>query len=129
MGGAKLRVWQVAAAHVAAIALLFRAVLVPAGCTAPANAVALDGFAAVICSINAGGSDTPQSGGDPANSSHHHTACASSTCCAAAVPVAAPDLDVLTSGKPVFAQEIWRAPADAAHLVPRSRGPPVTRTA
>ena len=129
MGGAKHRVWQGAAAYVAVIALLFRALLVPAGCTEPANAGALDGFAAVICPLNAGGSGTPQSGDGPGESSHHHSACLSCTCCAVAVPVAVPDLDVLTSGKPAFALEIWRAPEGAASLVPRNRGPPLTLSA
>jgi hypothetical protein len=129
MGGAKHRVWQGAAAYVAAIAMLFRALLVPAGCTVPADARALDGFAAVICSVHAGGSDTPQPGDAPGKTSHHHTVCTSTTCCAFAVPAAAPDLDLLTSGKSAFALEIWRAPEGAASLVPRNRGPPLTLSA
>jgi hypothetical protein len=131
MVGAKHRGWKGAVAHVAMIALLFRALLVPAGCPVPLDAGALtsSNSPAIICSVHggqdAGGAADPDGGAG--KKSHHTSPACASACCAVAVPVAA-SIDLPSAGQPVFHLETWHAPAGAAGLALRNRGPPVTLT-
>ncbi len=131
MVGAKHRGWQGAVAHVAMIALLFRALLVPAGCPVPPDAgplTSVDSPAIHICSVH-GGQDTGGAADPDAGSgkkSHHTSPACASACCAVAAPVAAALFDPPSAGQRVFNIETRQAPASAACLALRNRGPPVT---
>jgi hypothetical protein len=131
----KQRGWQGAVAHVAMIALLLRAVLLPAGCfvslaaAASADDGAVSDSAAVqICTLHggqdAGGSADPDAGSG--KKSHHTSPACASACCTVAVPAAVAVFNPPSAGLPAFNIESWRTPAGAASLALRNRGPPST---
>jgi len=126
--GGKLGFWRAGVAYAAAIALLFQALLFPAGCVAGAHEDAaealLAGLSGALCTAHQDDGGKGQSG--DGTSKHDRGACCfSAACCGAVLAANSSQIEFKPAGNQVFVPEAWRAPAGTAIPAPRNRGPPI----
>jgi hypothetical protein len=128
LGGGRHGLWRAGAAYVAAIALLFQALLFSAGCVTGAQDFPDASFenlsGAWICTAQHGDDGKAQHPGGSKSGHDNGACCLSAACCAAILAVASAAIDLAPSGKQIFVPESRRAPAGTATHVPRNRGPP-----
>ena len=126
--GGRHGLWQAGAAYVAAIALLFQALLFPAGCVTGAQDSPDASFGSLagtwICTAQHGDDGKAQHPGGSKSGHDNGACCLSAACCAAILAVANAAIDLAPSSKQIFVPESWRAPAGTAtrfsQRVPRS---------
>ena len=117
-----------AIAYAAAIGLLLRALLFPAGCEDAAAHEALADGAIPICTAHADGTAPLPDG--PLKGSHKlPPCCVSAACCAAAVPPVFAAIEPRHAAKPAFVLDSWPVPDSASAFAPRNRGPPPSLSA
>ncbi len=128
LGGGRHGLWQAGAAYVAAIALLFQALLFPAGCVTGAQDSPDASFGSLagtwICTAQHGDDGKAQHPGGSKSGHDNGACCLSAACCAAILAVASAAIDLAPSSKQIFVPESWRVPAGTATPAPRNRGPP-----
>ena len=118
---------QAGAAYLAAIALLFQALLFP-GCLTGAQEnspeALFEGLSGTwICTVQRGDGNVQHPPGG--KSSHNHGPCCfSSSCCSAVLAGGSAAIEVKSSSRQIFALESWSPPAGISAAAPRNRGPP-----
>ena len=141
MGGVGRNRWRSVAAQLAALALLLRAVLLPAGCAPGSNDLSglagEAGSAAVLALLDPGaygllcshhGTGAGEDAGSPSNQPGKHGQHSPSTCCAVccvpALPAALASLPVPHAETQAFAASHPEAVRLAVRAVTRNRDPP-----
>ena len=145
MGGVGRKRWRSVAAQLAALALLLRAVLLPADCTPGSHdlsglAEATGGAAVlalldpaaygVLCTHGTGADEgAGSSSGQPGKSGQHSPSACCGICCIPALPAVLVALPVPQAGTQVFAANRPDTLRLAVRTVTRNRGPPALLSA
>ena len=138
MGRVSTDPWRSVAAQLAALALLLRALLLPAGCAPGLESLAApaDEKAAVLALLDAArygalcshGPATDEDGGSPSKqpgkSGHHPNSACCSSCCTVATAAAAAVIPVPQEGGQVLAGHSSEAILPASYTITRNRSPP-----
>jgi len=139
MGGVDRNRWRSVAAQLAALALLLRALLLPADCSfglpsAPEEAVGasvltlLDPVAyGLLCTHGTGAEEDagPSPSGQPAKHGQHSAPACCGMCCVPALPSVLAGLPALHAQSQIFAGASAESVRLAANALTRNRSPPV----